>query len=271
MCYSKEVQLTTGSIILASTLFFYLRYSKQYQKTGKKWLLPFLTTSLIASALIGGHQLFEFLSLITNNQIVYKTGLLTSLTGMLFYLLALEKLYNRNIYAKYFVIGIAAVALHMFSVPMNFQEHSFYLKHFSVFFWGAYWMIMFFYFHICAFTQRKALGRNISNMTVLLFLLALADISFLLSAAYSVWGYSHWGLDYCTEVASIWCTFSVVQVLTIPLLFSFLPKIAKEKPPKTELSKKTAVKYLFISLLILGLSTVIVPFYKCFTIKYVFP
>lgn len=271
MCYSKEVQLTTGSIILISTIFFYLRYSKLYQKTGKKWLLPFLTTSLIASALIGGHQIFEFLSLVTNNQIVYKTGLLISISAMLFYLFALEKLYNRNLHAKYFILGVLGLALHMFSVPMEFQAHSFYLKHFSIFLWGAYWMVMFFYFHICAFTQRKALGKNVSSMAVLLGLLAFADVSFILSAIYSIWGYRSWGLDFCTEVPSIWCTFSVIQVLTIPALLSILPKALKSQPTKTTLSKKTAFKYFLISLVMLVLWAVIAPFYKCLTIKSVFP
>src|SRR3989338_4850675 len=268
MCYSKEVQLTTVSIIVISTIFFYLRYSEQYKKTGKKWLLPFLTTSLIATALIGGHQLFEFLSLVTNNQIVYKTGLLISISAMLFYLFALEKLYNRNLHAKYFIIGLIGLALHMFSVPMGFQAHSFYLKHFSIALWGAYWLIMFFYFHICAFTQRKALDKNVSGTAVLLGFLAFADVSLILSAIYSFWGYSSWGLNFCTDIPSIWCTFSVVQVLTIPLLLSILPKALKSQPAETTLSKKTAFKYFLISLVMLGLFAVIP---SCLTTKYVFP
>ena len=190
---------------------------------------------------------------------------------MLFYLFSLEKLYNRNFHAKYFLIGIVAVAIHMFSITMDFQAKSFYLQHFSIYYWGALWMVMFAYFHICAFTQRKSLGKNISSMMVLIALLALADVSFLLTLAYSVWGYSHWGLNACTDAASIWCTFAVVQVLTVPLLLSFLPKVLKEQPAKTELPKKTALKYLLISLLILGLSIILFPFYKCFTIKSVFP
>src|SRR3990167_7722781 len=152
MCYSKEVQLTTGSIIVISTIFFYLRYSEQYKKT----------------------------------------GLLISISAMLFYLFALEKLYNRNLHAKYFIIGLIGLALHMFSVPMGFQAHSFYLKHFSIALWVAYWLIMFFSFHICAFTHKKALDKNVSGTAVLLGLLAFADVSFILSAIYSFLGYSSW-------------------------------------------------------------------------------
>lgn len=270
MCYSKEVQLATGSIIVASTAFFYFRYSRQYRKPDKKWLLPALTTFLFAATLIGGHQIFEFLSLVTNNQIVYKIGLLISISGMLFYLIALEKLYNCNFYAKYFLLLIIAVGIHIFSIPMDFQAQSFYLKHNTASLWGSAWAIMFAYFHICAFAQRKLLGKHVSNLMVLTSLLLLADISFLLALSYSIWGYNNWGLDFCSAAPSIWCTFSVVQLITIPLFLSLLPKVLKSQPARTELPKKTALKYLLIALTFVG-SFAILPIYKCFSTKNAFP
>ncbi|MFH1565021.1 MAG: hypothetical protein ABIC82_04180 [bacterium] len=168
MCYSKEVQLATGSTILLFCFYYYIHYSIKYKAMEKKWLLPFLKYLIIAYAFIGGHQLFEFLSLASGNQIVYKIGLMLSITGMFFYLRSLEVLYNRNFYSKYFLIIMAAVAVHMFSVNMEFEATKFHLSHNSVFIWAAVWMAMFIYFHICAFKERKYLKdiwliRNLTN------------------------------------------------------------------------------------------------------------
>jgi hypothetical protein len=189
---------------------------------------------------------------------------------MFFYLLALEKLYNCNFYAKYFLLLIIAVGIHIFSIPMDFQAESFYLKHNTASLWGSAWAVMFVYFHICAFAKRKLLGKHISHFMVLVSMLCMADLSFILALSYSIWGYNTWGMDFCSAAPSIWCTFSVVQVLTIPLFLSLVPKVLNSQPKRTELPKKTALKYLFIALLIIGLSALL-PLYKCFSTKTAFP
>ena len=97
MCYSKEVQLVTGSTIIGLSIFYYILYSIKYQAIQKKWLIPFLKNIIIAFILIGSHQLFEFLSLVTDSQIVYKIGLMLSISSMYFFIRSLEVVLNRNL------------------------------------------------------------------------------------------------------------------------------------------------------------------------------
>ncbi len=271
MCYSKEVQLTTGSTILLFCLYYYIHYSIKYEAIQKKWLLPFLKYLIIAYAFIGGHQFFAFLSLATENQIIYKTGLMLSMTGMFFYLRSLEALYNRNFYTKYFLIGLVGVALHMFSVNMEFEATKFHLRYHSVFIWSAFWMLMFIYFHICAFLERKSLNQDISKKVILIYVLAIFDFSFLLSVIYAIWGYSQFNVNVCADSPSIWCTFSVIQVFSMPLFLSLLPKMLNAQPVKTKLSATKALIYFMASLMILATLNSILPFFNCLTVKFVFP
>jgi hypothetical protein len=271
MCYSKEVQLTTGSAILLFCLYYYIHYSIKYEAMHKKWLLPFLKYLILAYAFIGGHQFFEFLSLASGNQIIYKIGLMLSMTGMFFYLISLEKLYNRNFQAKYFLIGLVGVAVHMFSVNMEFEATKFHLSHNSVFIWAAYWTLMFIYFHFCAFLDRKHLQQDISKKAILGYVLAIFDISFLLSAIYAIWGYSQFNVNVCTDSPSIWCTFSVFQVFSLPLFLTLLPKLLQKEPEKTKLSVKKYIYYLLASIVVLVALIAVLPFFDCLTVKFVFP
>ena len=271
MCYSKEVQLTTGSVILLFCLYYYIYYSIVYKAAQKKWLLPFLKYLIIAYALIGGHQFFEFLSLTTENQIIYKIGLMLSITGMYFYLRSLEALYNRDFYSRYFIIILAGVAIHMFSVNMEFRATKFYLSHGSVFIWAAIWMIMFAYWHICAFLERKSLKEDISKKIALIYARAVLDISFILGTIYTIWGYSQYNVNVCTDSPSIWCTFAVIQILSMPLLLALLPKILNTQPTKTRLPVKKALFYLIVSIIVIAALFFTLPFFDCLTIKFVFP
>lgn len=271
MCYSKEVQLVTGSTILLFCLYYYIYFSIKYHSIKKDWLLPFLRYFIIAFVFIGSHQVFEFLSLATGNQAIYKVGLLLSMAGMLFYLISLEKLYNRNFYAKYFLIGIALVAVYMFSIDMKFSEKSFHLSHESAFIWAAYWLVMFTYFHICAIKDRAYLKQDISKKTVLLFMFAILDFSFLVSAVYAILGYWKFGVNVCTDSPSIWCTFVVLQIFLMPILLFALPKILDKYPVKTSISLKKFLLYLFVSVVIIVGLVLTLPFFNCLAIKFVFP
>ena len=142
MCYSKEVQLTTGATILSFSIFYYIWFSIKYQAIQKKWLLPFLKNVIIAFALIGGHQIFEFLSIVTKNQIVYKTGLIFSISSMYFFLRSLEVILNRNLRSKIALWVIGAVAIHAFSVTMSFEQFGFFLNHHSAFIWASAWILL---------------------------------------------------------------------------------------------------------------------------------
>lgn len=270
MCYSKEVQLSTGSSVVLFSFWYYIYYSLKYQSLKKKWLLSFLKYLILAFSLIGSHQIFEFLSLITGSQIVYKTGLMLSMMGMFFFMISLEKLYNRNFHTKYFLIGVIAVAIHMFSVNMEFVATKFHLSHKSVFIWASYWMLMFIYFHICAFLERKSI-KNFSKKLVLLYTFAVLDLSFFISVIYTIWGYSKFNVNVCTDSPSIWCTFYVIQILAVPFFLSIIPKLLSAKPNKTTITSKKTFIYFFTSLLILLLLISILPFFDCLSMKYVFP
>ncbi len=90
MCYSKEVQLITALIVIFFSIFYYLYYSYKYKNSEKKWIKPFLRVSVMGALCLGLHQFFEFLTLVTNNLLVYKIGLIISICTMYFLLRSLE-------------------------------------------------------------------------------------------------------------------------------------------------------------------------------------
>jgi hypothetical protein len=271
MCYSKEVQLTTGVTILSFSLFYYIWFSIKYKVLQKKWLLPFLKNVIIAFTLIGGHQIFEFLSLTTKNQIVYKTGLIISISSMYFFLRSLEVILNRNLRSKITLWVIGAVAVHAFFIEMSFEQFSFFLNHNSAFVWASAWMLLFIYFHVCALEGRKLLKDDISKKAIITYLLATIDISFILSVVYTLWGYSKFSINVCTASPSIWCTFYVVQVFALPIFLSAVPKILEVPEKKTVQILKETLLYFFISITILALLISTLPFFKCLSLKFVFP
>jgi len=271
MCYSKEVQLTTGGVIIASCIGYYFYYYFKYQSLKKEWLIPFLRYILVACLFIGGHQFFAFLALEMQSQFVHKISLMSSMMGMFFYLRSLEVLYNRNFYGKYFLIGIIGIAAHMFLVNMPFRATSFYLIQNNTLLWVFFWLIMFGYFHLCAFFDRKYLKKNISKKMVFIALLLIIDLAFLLSIFYSVWGYLNWGVNVCTETPSIWCTFSVLQIFLMPIFLSLLPIILDDKPKETKLSSRESLIFIVVSFLIFILIMTLVSFSDCLFPRFIFP
>lgn len=271
MCYSQEVQLATGSTIWASSLIYYIWFSIKYQAMQKKWLMPFLKNVIIAFALIGGHQIFEFLSLLTQNQIVYKIGLILSISSMYFFLRSLEVILNRNLRSKIALWIIGGVAVQAFLVEMSFEQFSFYLRHNSAFVWASAWMLLFIYFHVCALKGRKLLKDDTSKRAIITYLLATLDISFILSIIYTLWGYSKFSINVCTDSPSIWCTFYVIQIFALPLFLSAVPRILDAPKNKTTQTLKETLLYFLVSITILILLVSILPFFKCLSLKFVFP
>lgn len=271
MCYSKEVQLLTASIVLLSCLFYYLYFRIQFKTAKQLWLLPFLRYTIIAFVLLGLHQFFEFLSLVTQNQIIYKIGLLFSVSIMYFALRSFEVLVNKKIHSWIALLLIAAMTIHLFLVPVSFGAASFYVQHYSTFFWGVVWLILFGYWHICVWQQRKELRDDSSKQILIIYLLAGTDIAFLLSVIYSVFGSFYFGVNYCYDSPSIWCTFMVVQALFVPLFLSTLPTLFKRPKKATTLSVKKTIFYLVIALAVVVLIALTLPAFGCFTWKFVFP
>ena len=189
MCYSKEIQLITSLIIFISILAYYLFYHERYKKVGKKWIISFLNMVLFAALAIGFHQFFEFLSLVTNNNIIYKIGLISSISATYFLLCSLERLSNVKLYSKIALVVIALVSFHIIVSPMEFGAGLFYVKHYSAFIWWAAWLFLFFYWNISALRIYRTLNDESSRKTLLLYVLTVADISFILSMIYVFAGY----------------------------------------------------------------------------------
>lgn len=226
---------------------------------------------IIAFTLISGHQLFEFLSLTTNNQFVYKTGLVLSISSMYFFIHSLEVVLNRNLRSKLALIVIGIIAIHAFLVEMSFESYSFYLKHNSAFIWASAWMMLFIYFHICALKGRKFLKNDTSKKAIIMYLLAILDISFLLAVFYTLWWYSQFSVNVCTESSSIWCTFYVIQIFALSLFLPAVPEILEIPEKKSYQTIKETFLYLLILVTILGLLITTLPFFKCLSLKFVFP
>ena len=270
MCHIKEIQLITSIIILLSSLFYYIYYSKKYQNSKNKWLLPFLNSSMLVFLCIGLHQFFEFLSLLTKNLLIYKIGLIISVSAVYFLLKSLENLSNKNINSWIAIIPIGIVALQIAFAPMKFSEANFYLQHNSAFFWAATWLFLFVYWHVCAFKIYSE-SDNKSKKTLITYLLTIADVSFILSTIYVLVGYFFFSVNVCTDSPSVWCTFYVVQAFLIPILFFKLGKSFNRNNKPTKITTKQTIIYLIISLVILILMISTLSPFNCLTWKFIFP
>jgi hypothetical protein len=270
MCYSKEIQLITSLTILFSAVFYYLYYSKRI-KSKEVWQRSFLNESMLVFLCIGLHQFFEFLSLITNNTLVYKTGLIISICAVYFLLRSLEVLSNKKLHSWIALISILFVSFQIIFSEMNFAEASFYLRHNSAFFWAATWLLLFIYWHVCAFKIYSELKDKDSKKTILVYLLAIADVSFILSALYVLAGYFFFSVNVCTDSPSIWCTFYVVQSFIIPILMFRLKNYFKRSKSTNKSTLRQTLFYFLISLGILLLLMAVLPLFNCLTWKFVFP
>jgi len=263
MCYSKEVQFTTGSIIMALSVYYYFYYVAKYEALKRKWLVPFLKYFLLGYFLIGGHQFLEFLSLSTESQWVYKLGLLISFFGAFFCMKSLEVLYNRDFKVNYFLIPVFLVMVSIFYSPVFFEAHDFYVRHYSVRAWSLLWTVMFFYFNFCAIFDRKYLKKDLTKKSVAMALFLVINFSFLISIFYVVWGYYKLSVNSCTDLPSVWCTFLTTQMFILPIFLLLLPRTIKNKPEKTSVTFREFILYIIITLLIFKVFSSLFPFSSC--------
>ena len=98
MCYSKEVSLVVGSVIASGCGYSWWKYVYKSTKgrlkkafTNKR-LISFFKYVIIGLLCIGGHQLMEFLAIETGSQLIYKLGLIVSISSMYFLIRSLEVL-----------------------------------------------------------------------------------------------------------------------------------------------------------------------------------
>lgn len=271
MCYSKEVQLITALIIILSTTFYYFFYTHKISKfkKGKDWKLSFTKYLAMGFLCIGFHQFFEFLSLVTGEVIIYKLGLIISICSMYFGLKGIEIFLNKRIYAEISSLVIIAISIHIFFLPMSFTGASFYLVHYSAFIWTLFYVVLFIYGNICGFQEyMESKSRKVKRM-ILLSALLTADIAFILSIGYVVIGYLFFSMNFCTDFASIWCTFHAIQVLLLPFFFTLLLKF--KHPYHTKNTLKKSLFYLIGTLIFTAFLVFTLPLFECFTWKFVFP
>jgi len=256
-------------MIWLGALVGYLGASLYYKKLNRTELLPFLMYLMIASFMIGTHQVFEFLSLYTSSGVIYKVGLLISLSGIIFYLISVEKLYNRDLYVKYFWFVWVCVGIYLFLKPVTFSAFAFHLEHQSIFFWTLAWFIFFMYWIICIISEQKTVKKFIPKSLMWMYLLFSMTISFLVSVGYSLWNYYSHEVNICVTYPSIWCTFAVLQILVLPFFLYFLPIQMKVMPPKTKLPFKLFGTYLFIVMILAVTVISYLVLTGCFNIKFI--
>ena len=220
---------------------------------------------------IGGHQFFEFLSLATGSEFLYRVGLVVSISATFFGLRAFEILTNRNIHSYIALPIIFLSAVYVFFIPVSFEGVSFYVRHNSIFVWSCLWMLLFFYWHVCVFSALKRLHSWRSREMLICYLFAIVDISFLLSVLYTVWGYSRYSTNVCTDSPSIWCTFFVLQAFILPFFLLKLPFLFRRPAKRSVQSWKKTIFFLFISVMILLFWIFLFPFFQCLSWKFLFP
>ncbi len=267
MCYSKEVQLLTSLLIFISCLVYYLYFRNKHKRD--QWFQKFLDTILLVFVLIGLHQFSEFLSLLTGSEIIYKIGLVSSISAMYFVLQSFEILTNRNIHKNIALVVIAAVSLWIFATPMQFEGTSFYVRHYSVFIWSAAWMFLFIYWHLCIFLYWKG-KMDQKKKALLRYMLCLIDASFIISVLYVLLGYWLFQVNVCVDAPSIWCTFYVIQAILIPFFLFKVEKMFKQEK-KTTQSLMTTIVLLLLAFVIVIILVSMLPLFSCLSVKLVFP
>lgn len=271
MCYSKEVQLSTGAIVLSFCLFYYFYFSVYFQARAQVWLKPFLKNVILAFALIGGHQVAEAISLWTGSQWIYKTGLVISIASLYFLLRSLEYLTDRDLKSRLALVAVGAVAIGIAFREMSYVPYQAFVIHKNAFIWSLFWILLFAYFHICAISSWKFLRTDKPRQTLLVYLLTIIDFSFLLSIIYSIYGSWRYAENVCSALPSIWCTFSVAQILLLPIFLLRAPFVLKKPEKNTVQTIRETIFFLLISFAILVFCLTQLSYFNCLSYKFAFP
>ncbi len=271
MTYTEKIQLFTGLIILFVASAGYYVAKLYYIKKHRINLQSFLKIYMFAGLLIGTHQVFEFLSLHYQSQIIYKVGLLISLSGMIFYGISLETLYNKNFYFKQLgFAGLFISAVYLFNKDTIFDTLNFHLTHYSIFIWTLIWLFLLIYWNICIVFGKQNLKKYISKSVMMMYPLFTMMISFFISLSYSVYSYFKQQENICTNFPSIWCTLAFLQIIFIPVFLIQLPKQYAKQPPASFLSIKKFGQYLLATLLLTILILWLLNKNGCFNLQFIF-
>ncbi len=264
---AEKTQLLTGLIILFVASGGYIGARTYYIKKNRLDLLPFLKYYMLAGFLIGMHQIFEFLSLFFQNSIIYKIGLLISLSGMIIYGISLEKLYNKNFYLqKLGIIGLMISTIYLFSKQVAFTTLNFHLTHHSIFLWTFIWLFLLIYWNICILFGREKIKLSLAILYPLLTMM----LSFFISIGYSLFAYFSTSENICTNFPSVWCTFAVLQIFFIPIFLILLPKMYPRIPSKSKFHTKQFLFYLVFSILVTIFILFLLSKTGCFNLQFIF-
>lgn len=278
MCYSKEVSLIAALIIFAFCGYAYYKYIYKPNHTKNtnpnlKHLKPFFQNVIFGFLCIGGHQLSEFISIATGNEIIYKIGLVISISAMYFFMKSLQELTHYSFYGVFFIPIIILVATHIFLSPVIFQDYKFWVRGNLNLVWSTLWITLFFYWNLCVFYLILK-SRKLKKKALEFYPLETLDISFLLTILYAgiLIYIDNSNINVIMDTPSIWCTFFVVQVLFLPHLFKNITKHykVKIKEPVHHVSLKVQIILIILSLLVLVLFYTLVPYFSDIIVKFVF-
>lgn len=245
MCYSKEVSLLASVIIGTGSTINWFTYKVQAACShAKHKLTPFFRDCTLGIGCIGMHQLFEFLSISSGNIIVYKIGLIWSISCIYFLMRSLEELVNLKLGSRVFLWIIALLSIEIFLQPMSFEGVHFYVRGHATVIWSAVWMALFIYWNAAALYCRTLMRSPANKKLLLMYLICVLDFSFFLSMmyAYSAALVQQHSLNvlslFCTvgmqnvmtgfqvvqDSPSVWCIFASIQVVTMSFFFGAMLK-----------------------------------------------
>lgn len=265
MCYSKEISLGVSVAIFLLFIIYYYKYVIQSKKSAKlRELIPYFSNLLLVFLFTGFHQFSEFLSVLTDNGIIYKIGLFLSMWIMYFNMRALESLSNHSFNGKYFIPIIILVGIYIFSVPMSFENMNFWVRGHSHFIWAMAWIGFFFYWNVCIFYMLIKWGQR-KNKVFGWRHLILIDFSFIITMLYVIISIvsGPYGLKVFQDFPSIWCTLLVLQMPLLPVVFEFIKKHYRKRgnEPIQHPNIPTKILLILLALVLLFLYIIVfIPF-----------
>ncbi|EQC46227.1 hypothetical protein [Bacteriovorax sp. Seq25_V] len=175
---------------------------------------------LLGYLAIGIHQFLEYFAILNGSSIIYKVGLLSSISAMFFNLRASEFFFDKKLGSKQLLAILFLLAIHIFTREMSFENAHFYVRGKDHFYWGALWMIFFLYWNLIHFIYYLQNYGRLGAKEIRNFPFAALNISFILSAVYCyILGLSK-KLDFLPacgsfeivfDAPSIWCVFATIQ------------------------------------------------------------
>lgn len=243
MCYSKEVSLAAGTVIISLSYWWYFKFYVQQGISQLKIKIPtnirnFNLWFLLGFASIGGHQIAEFISIAWQSEFIYKAGLISSILCTYFMVVAFEKLSGKKFASWLLALSIFILGIDVFSTDMVFQNQHFWVRGFSHQRWAILWLMQWLYlWGVIGILGFKAVHKDNKRFYLFTALLGI-NISFILSWIYAIVAHRYGticSLSNCSyhflqefmynfDFPSLWCTLTVLQA---PFIYWVLHQATK--------------------------------------------